>query len=272
MKKTTLPQKNIGAELDALTPEELARAAMPTTPQEKQAETFNANFPRELPWLSRHVQYLCRMHQARTSMAKIMPLEKMMREFSQATTGYWPALRIWHLSQIMRASKPRIVYEFGSGVSTILIGSWLRHNAQEFGVKGKLVSFEQSPDYYKRVQRYFPDSLREWVDVHLAPVRLDWFGPYRGLYFDFQPPERIDLAYIDGPTLPEVTRPQTPDFPRQNADLVRLHRDGCDIGMAVTDHRWPNYPFFKDMMEETHTIRCSRWYKSITVTSRKPES
>jgi hypothetical protein len=133
---------------------------------------------------------------------------------------------------------------------------------KEYG--GKIVSFEQSESYYESVQKHFPDSLRETADLRLANVNLDWFGSYRGIYYDFEPPAEVDLVYIDGATRTRGNEESNFVYRRLNADLIRMHLAGTKIGHAITDHRWAIYPFYKDQLPG-YNIKYSRWWKSIII-------
>ncbi|MGZ8347672.1 MAG: class I SAM-dependent methyltransferase [Allosphingosinicella sp.] len=98
--------------------------------------------------------------------------------------------------------KPRLVVEFGTGASTLVLARAL-HKAGG----GQLISFDQHPD--------FVDATRQWLadygldaDLRAAPLRASPDG-WPGLWYDHGPlPMDIDLMLIDGPpwTIHPLTR------------------------------------------------------------------
>jgi len=154
-----------------------------------------------------------------------------------------------------------LVYEFGAGVSTVLIAQMIK----SYG--GKLISFEQSPKYYDQVQQNFPEELKDTAEIKLCPVRLDWFGDYRGIYYDFDAPPHIDFLYIDGATRTRGNPESDFVYPRLNADIVRMNDAGTSIDYAVTDHRWSNYLFYREVLTQ-YSVKPSRWWKSIIINKR----
>lgn len=240
-------------EFDCLESGQVTIARASITSEEKAARAFDAAFPREFPVGLRHAHYYWRkLETARLDLSRV-------RAFSKATTGYIPGLRLIHIAKLVARLRPKLVYEFGSGVSTVFFAQLL----QPYG--GKIVSFEQSPKFYDRLQPAFPAELRDTADIRLAPVALDWFGPYRGIFFDTEPPPAVDLVYIDGPTRTRGNVASDIPYPRINADLVRMIEAGTSVAHAFTDHRWANFPAYERLLPN-HRVRCSRWWKSIIVT------
>ena len=98
--------------------------------------------------------------------------------------------------------KPRLVVEFGTGASTLIIA-----RALEKAGGGRLISFEQHPD--------FVDATRNWLaeygleaDLRAVPLAAPTDG-WPGLWYDHgHLPEEIDLMVIDGPpwTIHPLTR------------------------------------------------------------------
>jgi hypothetical protein len=238
---------------DCLRPADLETARQPATEQEMSADAFNKAFPRELPGGIRHLHYYWRKWQTGR-----LPLNNYVRAFSAATTNYMPVLRLIHIAKLVCERRPKVVLEFGTGVSTVFFAQLL----SQYG--GRIVSFEQSRTYYDSVQQAFPDALRDTADIRLEPVRLSWFGSYRGIYFDFEPPAAVDLVYIDGPARTRGNAASDIGYHRVNADLVRMVQAGTKVGYAFSDHRWVNAPFFRDHLPG-YEVQCSRWWKSVII-------
>lgn len=93
----------------------------------------------------------------------------------------------------LRALAPRMLVEFGSGVSTVRLAQALPET--------EILSIEDSPDYYARSQallhQHAPGAR---VRIDLRP--LTWQLHAGALYLSYRPgpmPEQIDAAIIDGP-------------------------------------------------------------------------
>lgn len=89
--------------------------------------------------------------------------------------------------------KPRVVVEFGTGASTLIIAK-----ALEQAGGGTLVSFEQHADFVEATKTWLADHALE-ADVRAVPLRRSP-GGWPGLWYDHGAlPEAIDLMVIDGP-------------------------------------------------------------------------
>lgn len=129
--------------------------------------------------------------------------------------GRLPPLRGWatspdvllHLHEYVMAAQPRLVVEFGSGASTLVLSDALRQNGF-----GKLVSLEHS-EHYGGLTR---ESLRReylecWVDLRIGELE-PWAGEHLGCQegqeneaMHWYPVrlleglEGIDMLLVDGP-------------------------------------------------------------------------
>ncbi|PSJ48024.1 hypothetical protein C7H85_04290 [Zobellella endophytica] len=130
-----------------------------------------------------------------------------------AIKGQLPPLRGWATSpdvllrlhtHIMTA-KPRVVVEFGSGASTLVIADALRQNGT-----GKLMSVEHS-DFYgaQTLTTLKAEQLQNWVDLRIGDLE-SWRGEHLNP-MDAEKPSRwypqsllqdiknVDLLWVDGP-------------------------------------------------------------------------
>jgi hypothetical protein len=255
------------SQFDVLTDAELGIAREESTAQETAALSFDKGFPREYPFGLRNVYYYYwRLWADRALRARLGGDFECIENFSRAMTNYWPGLRSLHLSNVIQNRKPKLVYEFGLGVSTVLIATWLRKVHRETGIAGRVVSFVQSEGYFRAAEAAFSDELCRYADLRLNPLQLKWYGAYRGLSFRDVPLEdSIDLVYVYGPTRPRGDERSNFVFRRSNADLVNLYQGVCRIVYAITDHRWANFPFFRDFLSGDFHVTCSRCYKSIII-------
>ncbi|QAY76254.1 class I SAM-dependent methyltransferase [Sphingosinicella sp. BN140058] len=100
------------------------------------------------------------------------------------------------------ANRPRLVVEFGTGASTLVIARAL----QKAG-GGRLISFEQHADFVDATRRWLSDHGLE-ADLRAVPLRPSPDG-WPGLWYAHGPlPHDIDMMLIDGPpwTIHPLTR------------------------------------------------------------------
>jgi predicted O-methyltransferase YrrM len=91
------------------------------------------------------------------------------------------------------AHQPKLVVEFGTGASTLVLARALKKAGG-----GRLISFDQHAD--------FIDATRDWLadydlkaDLHAVALRPSP-GGWPGLWYDHGPlPDGIDLMVVDGP-------------------------------------------------------------------------
>jgi len=100
------------------------------------------------------------------------------------------------------AERPKLVVEFGTGASTLILAAALK---QAGG--GQLISFEQHADFVEATRNWLGEHGLE-ADVRAVPLRKAPAG-WPGLWYDHGPlPTGIDLMVIDGPpwTIHPMTR------------------------------------------------------------------
>lgn len=129
--------------------------------------------------------------------------------------GRLPPLRGWvtspdvllHLHEYVMAAQPRLVVEFGSGASSLVIADALRQNGF-----GKLVSLEHSEHYGGLTQESLRREYLEcWVDLRIGELE-PWAGEHLGRQegqeneaMHWYPVrlleglEGIDMVLVDGP-------------------------------------------------------------------------
>jgi len=98
--------------------------------------------------------------------------------------------------------KPRLVVEFGTGASTLIIA-----RAMQIAGGGQLISFEQHADFVGATKTWLAEHGLD-ADVRAVPLRPSP-GGWPGLWYDHGPlPDGIDLMVIDGPpwTIHPMTR------------------------------------------------------------------
>jgi predicted O-methyltransferase YrrM len=147
--------------------------------------------------------------------------------------------------------KPRIVVEFGTGASTLVLARAL----QKAG-GGRLISFDQHADFIAATD----DWLAEFgmsADLRAVPLRPSPEG-WPGLWYDHGPlPHGIDLMLIDGP--PWSIHPFTRGAAASLFDLIApggtvMLDDGARPGERIVARRWRKaYPEFDFMLDKSGT-------------------
>lgn len=177
--------------------------------------------------------------------------------------------KVLPLAALFRKLKPKLVLELGAGGSTYYMAALLAENERRFGVRGRLVSLEQAPDFYQQVLGAMPASLAPYCDLRLCPVRLERIGDYRAISYDtpYEFGSAVDLAYVDGPA-PVRAGGAPLSHPIFSGDLVRIVRAGIRVRTAITDVRWLNHLFFKDMLAASHDVKPDVFRAGIMITEK----
>ena len=183
---------------------------------------------------------------------------------SEKTTGYYSQYRFFHLFKRIIQIQPKLIVEYGSGASTAFIAEVLRYMKNTDQEVGKIISFEQSEKYYDLVQSNFPEELREYAEIKLAPVQYKRYGDFRGLSYKIDKyPSSVDLAYIDAPTRTRGDS-NTQEFWLMS-DIIELINNGCDLKFALTDKRFVNYLAYKKLLGHKYYIKLVKKYRSIEI-------
>lgn len=131
--------------------------------------------------------------------------------------------------------RPRVVVEFGTGASTLVIARALR-----LAGGGRLISFEQHADFVVATRRWLAKHGLEG-NIRAVPLKRPQ-GGWPGLWYDHGPlPRRIDLMLVDGPpwTVHPLTRGAAANlFDRIAPGGTILLDDGARPGERLVARRW----------------------------------
>jgi predicted O-methyltransferase YrrM len=136
--------------------------------------------------------------------SELHAMEVILRRFPECSipTTSW-SMRFSNLLAILDlldAHRPRLVVEFGSGISTLLIAAWMRESHQ-----GRIVSFDHDADWAAITRRYLHNhELGDFAEVVHAPLRSSsdeqsvsaWYDLDRHQIAEL---EDIDMVVVDGP-------------------------------------------------------------------------
>jgi len=142
------------------------------------------------------------------------------------------------------AEKPKLVVEFGTGASTLIVA-----RALQMAGGGTFISFEQHPEFVEATRSWLADHGLE-ADLRAVPLRPSP-GGWPGLWYDHGPlPEAIDLLLIDGPpwTIHPLTRGAASSlFDRIAPGGTIMLDDAARPGERVVARRWkaawPDFDF-----------------------------
>lgn len=140
--------------------------------------------------------------------------------------------------------RPRLVVEFGTGASTLIIA-----RALQLAGGGALISFDQHGDFVEATRAWLADHglAADLRAVSLRPSPGEW----PGLWYDHGPlPDGIELMLIDGPpwTVHPFTRGAAAAlFPQIAPGGTVLLDDGARPGERLVARRWrrdwPDFDF-----------------------------
>ncbi|MBV6515224.1 MAG: hypothetical protein HPKKFMNG_00860 [Planctomycetes bacterium] len=137
-----------------------------------------------------------------------------------------------HVVTAVLTRKPKLVVEFGSGMSTLAAGLAL----QKLGLGGRLLSIENDADYLAATRRLVEaNGLSSIVEFRHAPLQdfkvkegvMRWYSPQA-----YQDVTCADLLLVDGPYDMKCRYPALPEFDKRLAPEALII---CD------DSRWPDF-------------------------------
>jgi predicted O-methyltransferase YrrM len=156
----------------------------------------------------------------------------------------------------VRKRKPRLIYEFGSGCSTLIFAQALLDNGAE-GSDGRLMSFEPDADWCEVTRQGLTNGLADVVEmVHSPVIEAEFAGQlvwrYEGVPGSLSP----DLMLLDGPQL-TTERTAAVDV----LDIEEHLRPGF---MLIVDGRGKNCRFLEDNFRHQYLKRWNRVRKNTT--------
>ena len=183
--------------------------------------------------------------------------------------GFLSTYRLIHINKLFLTHNPKIIYEFGSGVSTVFFCYLLDLRMKKTGIKGKLISYEQDEKYYFKILKYIPENLKIYLNLNLSNLEYKKYNEYRALCFKIDKYEdEIDLLYVDGPTHKLINNlPVGKQIYQVNGNLIEIIRNKI-VKFAFTDHRWNTYPILKCIIKKEklpYRLKINNVRKSITL-------
>lgn len=100
----------------------------------------------------------------------------------------------WILFSVIRREKPKEILEFGSGISTVVIGHAIKQNGL-----GRLTSMEESEHYAAESRKLLPPEMKDFIQVHHSPSIEKRHGLFVGRGYEAIPDRPYDFVFVDGP-------------------------------------------------------------------------
>lgn len=163
-------------------------------------------------------------------------------------TAPLPPTRTWaaapdllrYLYESVRARRPNLILECGSGVSSLILGYAVKANGY-----GRVISVEHLADYQEKTLRWVSEhGLEPWVEVRLAPLAdIDVDGEVWPWYsLDAIPDSGIDLVFVDGPPGATTKNARYPALPllsnRLSPQSMVILDDAARDEEAAIAQRW----------------------------------
>lgn len=159
---------------------------------------------------------------------------------------------LWFLYRLVRAQKPRLVMELGSGCSTVILAQALYDNAQKDPNRnGRIISLDGMADWAEVTRASLPEHLAGICEIRHAEAVEEDRGDDRGFRYAELPDGNPDLLYVDGPAL----------RPDRKICFDALHlQDRFPPGFAmVVDGRHDTVRYFRRHLAGRYRISRNHW-------------
>lgn len=147
------------------------------------------------------------------------------------------------LYEWVRARKPNLIIEYGSGWSTYVIASALEQVGH-----GRLLSIEAQKSWADLNTKYMPSQLRDVCEIRYSPVAVRQIGGHAVYVHAEVPPDCPDLIYVDGPSC-------SPPVVAASADALMYEerlKPGAEI---IIDGRHSTVLFLQQQWRRSWTVQ-----------------
>jgi len=160
---------------------------------------------------------------------------------------------LWFLYSTVTQRKPRIILEFGSGCSTVVLAQALwdnQHNASQS--EAYLYSVDADAYWATTTARAMPVHLRDMCKISSSPLLEVEYAGVRGFRHANVPDIAANLVYLDGPAL-------TPD--RAVAiDVLDMEDKFPDDFYLIIDGRKKNTVFLQQYMKRKYRFKARKMF------------
>jgi phospholipid N-methyltransferase len=193
---------------------------------------------------------------------KLLQKIRKIKDYKFINYGFISGYRFNHIEKIFRnKSQIKIVYEFGSGASTILFAKLLKEQFIKTGVKGIIYTYEQSREYLNDLKSHFSKDLLEYVNFNLCDLTYYLENNFRLLKYDIKEyHQEIDLVYIDGPTHQLFANLPPPPRYQANGNIIEMMKLN-NFKFGFSDKRFYYYLVYK--LNNYNMDKWLKWRKNI---------
>lgn len=166
--------------------------------------------------------------------------------------------RLVQLEKIMKKNKPKTIFEFGSGISTV----WMSYIINKFNLNCKIFSFENNKFYLDKLKKNLDNDILKNISFSLKELKVFKFNNRRFVRYDNMPSlDNVDLLYIDGPVLYDYKENENIKF-ILSGDIIHLLNNELSLPqMILTDKKYDLYPTINSFRKYTKTF--DRVYRSV---------
>jgi hypothetical protein len=157
------------------------------------------------------------------------------------------------LYRSIRARRPKVVMEFGTGNSTLVIAEALRRNGA-----GHLLSVDTSRRWIGETEKNMPAQLRPFVTLHHSPCARDATDSEPCHRYLDLPDRPLDFLFLDGPDPGDVA--DWTGHPIASDPVHLEHRFNPGFRMLI-DARKANTAFLKRRLKRSYRISEDRRFK-----------
>ncbi len=167
-------------------------------------------------------------------------VSQTIREFygSRPADSYYPdSVDLYYLYAHIRERRPKVVLEFGSGMSTAVMAHALAKNGE-----GHLYSLDASERWAESTARALPTGLRKFATVeYRGPLQVNILG-HSTFCFETPPVDSADMIYVDG-----AAHEKAIFSGAENIEFLDMRPDSC----IYVDHRIGAVDYFRTKLSLT---------------------
>lgn len=155
---------------------------------------------------------------------------------------------LWFLYRTVRLRKPRIIWEFGSGCSTVILVQALYDNHRDSSnAEGYLHSIDADPYWTEATAQSIPAYLHQSCEIRYSPLLEVEYEGTLGFRHANVPKVAPNFLYLDGPALTPARQVAMDVLDIED----RLPADFC----MVIDGRRKNAVFLRENLKRQYNIK-----------------
>lgn len=159
----------------------------------------------------------------------------------------WPDLL--NIYKLTRRLKPKVIFEFGSGCSTLIFAKALADNDADGHGKGIVYSIETSLPFKQYTERYLPAELKPYVEMVHSEMELGEMAGQKVMWHKTIPDAAPNLVYLDGPDYQ--------DFSSEieiQVEGIMLEAKAPNDYTILIDGRWYTQQFTRENLKRRYKV------------------